>query len=60
MRYAYALTTAILLSGAAATMTLNQPAGAQTAQNEPGAIQAASPRAPSAASSREYSAVSIE
>ncbi|MEN2711152.1 DegQ family serine endoprotease [Sphingomonas sp. NPDC092331] len=45
MRYAYALTTAILLSGAAATMTLNQPAGAQTAQNEPGAIQAAAPKA---------------
>ncbi len=45
MRYAYALTTALLLSGAAATMTLNQPAGAQTAQNEPGAIQATAPRA---------------
>ena len=45
MRYAYALTTALLLSGAAATMTLNQPAGAQTAQNEPGAIQAAAPKA---------------
>jgi len=45
VRYAYALTTAILLSGAAATMTLNQPAGAQTAQNEPGAIQAAAPKA---------------
>jgi len=45
VRYAYALTTAILLSGAAATMTLNQPAGAQTAQNEPGAIQASAPKA---------------
>lgn len=45
MRYAYALTTAILLSGAAATMTLNQPAGAQTAQNEPGTIQASAPKA---------------
>ena len=44
MRYAYALTTAILLSGAAATMTLNQPAGAQTAQNEPGTIEATAPR----------------
>ena len=45
MRYAYALTTALALSGAAAAMTLNVPAGAQTAQNEPGAIQAAAPRA---------------
>ncbi len=45
MRYAYALSTALLLGGAAATMTLHQPAGAQTAQNEPGAIQAAAPKA---------------
>ncbi|RYY24967.1 MAG: Do family serine endopeptidase [Sphingomonadales bacterium] len=45
MRYAYALTTAILLGGAAATLTLNQPAGAQTAQNEPGTITATAPRA---------------
>ena len=45
MRYAYALATALLLSGTAATLTLNQPAGAQTAQNEPGAIEAAAPKA---------------
>ena len=45
MRYAYALATALLLGGTAATMTLNQPAGAQTAQNEPGAIDAAAPKA---------------
>nr|WP_294810092.1 Do family serine endopeptidase [uncultured Sphingomonas sp.] len=45
MRYAYALTTALALSGAAAVMTLNTTAGAQTAQNEPGAIQASAPRA---------------
>ena len=45
MRYAYALSTALLLGGAAAALTVNQPAGAQTAQNEPGAIQAAAPRA---------------
>ncbi len=45
MRYAYALTTALLLSGAATALTLDQPAGAQTAQNAPGAIQAAAPRA---------------
>lgn len=44
MRYAYALTTALLLGGAATALTLNQPAGAQTAQNEPGAIQASAPR----------------
>ena len=37
MRYVYGITGAILLGGAAATLTLN-PAGAQTAQNEPGAI----------------------
>ncbi|WP_448663114.1 Do family serine endopeptidase [Sphingomonas sp. CJ20] len=45
MRYAYALTTALALSGAAAVMVLEHPAGAQTAQNEPGAIQAAAPKA---------------
>ncbi len=45
MRYAYALTTALLLSGAAVGMTLHQPAGAQTAQNEPGAIEATAPKA---------------
>ncbi|MBO9712340.1 Do family serine endopeptidase [Sphingomonas sp.] len=44
MRYAYALATSLLLGGAAATLALHQPAGAQTAQNEPGAIQAAAPR----------------
>ena len=45
MRYVYALTTALALGGAATAMTLHQPAGAQTAQNEPGAIQASAPRA---------------
>ena len=45
MRYAYALATSPLLGGAAAAMTLHQPAGAQTAQNEPGAINATVPRA---------------
>ncbi|MCW3847175.1 DegQ family serine endoprotease [Sphingomonas sp. LB-2] len=48
MRYAYALTTALLLAGTAATMTLHQPAGAQTAQNEPGAIQVNSSPQPGA------------
>lgn len=45
MRYAYAITTALLLGGAAAAISAEQPAGAQTAQNEPGAISAAVPRA---------------
>jgi serine protease Do len=44
VRYVYALTTALALGGAATALTLNHPAGAQTAQNEPGAIQAAVPR----------------
>ncbi|MDT9599070.1 Do family serine endopeptidase [Sphingosinicella rhizophila] len=43
MRYAYGLTAALLLGGAAATLTVG-PVGAQTAQNEPGTISAASPR----------------
>jgi serine protease Do len=37
VRYVYGVTAALLLGGAAATLTL-QPVGAQTAQNEPGAI----------------------
>ena len=43
MRYVYGITAALLMGGTAATLTL-QPAGAQTAQNEPGAISAAAPR----------------
>ncbi|MBN8808159.1 MAG: Do family serine endopeptidase [Sphingomonas sp.] len=45
MRYAYAITTAMLLGGAATSLALQLPANAQTAQNEPGAIAAAAPRA---------------
>ncbi|MEO9132230.1 MAG: Do family serine endopeptidase, partial [Sphingomonas sp.] len=45
MRYAYAITGALLLSGAAAAMTLDQPLAGQTAQNEPGVIAAAAPKA---------------
>ena len=41
MRYVYGITAAILIGGAAAT--LSNPVGAQTAQNEPGAIRAAPP-----------------
>ena len=42
MRYVYGITAAILLGGAAATLSLN-PVGAQTAQNAPGTIAAAPP-----------------
>ena len=45
MRYAYAITSAVLLGGAAAAMTLQPPATAQTAQNEPSAMAALAPRA---------------
>ena len=46
MRYAYAITSALLLGGTAVTLAV-QPSviSAQTAQNEPGAINAAAPRA---------------
>ncbi len=45
MRYAYAIPAALLTGAAAASLALQPPiAGAQTAQNEPGAIQAAAPR----------------
>ncbi|HEV2865449.1 MAG TPA: Do family serine endopeptidase [Allosphingosinicella sp.] len=43
MRYVYGVTAAILLGGAAATLSLN-PVGAQTAQNDPAAISASAPR----------------
>ena len=46
MRYAYAITSALLLGGTAATLALQTPGGAQTAQNEPGSMMAANaPRA---------------
>jgi len=41
VRYVYGITAAILIGGAAAT--LSNPVGAQTAQNEPGMIRAAPP-----------------
>ncbi|HYE27911.1 MAG TPA: Do family serine endopeptidase [Allosphingosinicella sp.] len=44
MRYVYGLSAAILLGGAAATLTVG-PVGAQTAQNDPGMIASAAPRA---------------
>lgn len=45
VRYAYAITSALLIGGASAALVMQNPAGAQTAQNEPGAIQAGAPRA---------------
>ena len=45
MRYAYAITAAMLAGGATATMVMQQPVGAQVAQNAPGTIAAAAPRA---------------
>ncbi len=42
MRYVYGVTAALLLGGAAATLTFN-PVGAQTAQNDP-AVMAQAPR----------------
>ncbi len=45
MRYAYAITTALLAGGAAATMALQQPLDAQVAQNAPGRIAAVAPPA---------------
>jgi serine protease Do len=44
MRYAYPLTAVALVAGTAATMMLQTPLAAQTAQNEPGAITASAPR----------------
>jgi serine protease Do len=44
VRYVYGLSAAILLGGAAATLTVG-PVGAQTAQNDPGSMAAAAPRA---------------
>jgi serine protease Do len=41
VRYVYGITAAILIGGAAAT--LSNPVGAQTAQNEPGTLRAAPP-----------------
>ncbi|HEU4968028.1 DegQ family serine endoprotease [Sphingomonas sp.] len=43
MRYAYALTTALLLGGVASSVVMQQPLGAQTPQNAPQAIAAATP-----------------
>ena len=44
MRYAYVITAAMLAGGATATLVVNQPVGAQVAQNAPGTITATPPR----------------
>lgn len=44
MRYAYAVTAATLLGGAAATVALQSPLGAQVAQNAPSQMAAVAPR----------------
>lgn len=44
MRYAYALTGALLLGGVASSVALQQPVGAQTPQNAPSAMAAVAPR----------------
>ncbi|WP_157215578.1 Do family serine endopeptidase [Flavisphingomonas formosensis] len=44
MRYAYAITAALLAGGTTATLMLQQPVGAQVAQNAPGTIQSAAPK----------------
>jgi serine protease Do len=44
VRYAYALTTALLLGGVASTVVMQQPVGAQTPQNAPQAMAAVAPR----------------
>ncbi len=48
MRYAYAITTALLMGGTAATMALQSPSSAQVAQNEPGSMSVAGAPRPGA------------
>jgi serine protease Do len=48
VKYAYSITAALLLGGTAATLALQSPGSAQTAQNEPGAIIPASAPRPGA------------
>ena len=50
MRYAYGITTALLLGGSALSLITGLPAGAQVAQNDAAQIQAMTPRAGAPAS----------
>jgi serine protease Do len=45
VKYAYSVTSALLLGGAAATLLTGFPAGAQVAQNEPAQVAQIAPRA---------------
>jgi serine protease Do len=53
VRYAYGLTTALLLGGAAISLATGHPAGAQVAQNEQGRVSSVVPRAGAPASFAE-------
>ena len=50
MRYAYGVTSALLLAGSALTLATGFPAGAQVAQNDSSAVEAVVPRAGAPAS----------
>ena len=50
MRYAYGLTTALLIGGATISLVTGQPAGAQVAQNDDSRIGTVVPRAGAPAS----------
>jgi len=56
VRYAYGLTSALLLGGAAATLVTGYPAGAQVAQNETSEISRTVPRAGAPASFADLTA----
>ncbi|MEW9855278.1 Do family serine endopeptidase [Novosphingobium sp. M1R2S20] len=56
MRYAYGLTTALLLGGATASLITGNPAGAQVAQNEASQMSRVVPRAGAPASFAELTA----
>ncbi|WP_185928751.1 Do family serine endopeptidase [Sphingomonas sp. IC081] len=56
MRYAYGLTTALLLGGATATLLTGYPAGAQVAQNEASQMAHVVPRAGAPASFADLTA----
>ncbi|MEO7915911.1 MAG: trypsin-like peptidase domain-containing protein, partial [Novosphingobium sp.] len=56
MRYAYGVTSALLLGGAALTLTTGLPAGAQVAQNDAQNMQAVAPRSGAPASFADLTA----
>ena len=56
VRYAYGLSTALLIGGATISLVTGQPAGAQVAQNDGGAISTVVPRAGAPASFAELTA----